>query len=310
MQKIATFPNFSKLDMGLKNSYNQLYAQYPPYSDFSFGNLVIWLNQFQDLKISLLHDNIVIRCRNLFEDGKEIISILGDNRIDESLDALFSYLKSAGLPPHLDMVPEIVIKSLKDASQYKVQLERDNSNYILSTSLLASLEGSAYGRLRRQMRRFEELHKNNYVIKEIDLTDPQEVQKIVNNIHLWDKIYTHNDQERQESIVINTSLLYAKELGFRNLSLFVDGKVQAITLYQKIPQKQYVIGNHTKANYKYRNAFNFLIHHLALRLNDEGIEFINFEQDLGLSGLREHKLGLRPISFLEHYSVSLLGGKE
>src|SRR5690348_378296 len=97
---IAQFPDFTLYDFSLNK-------EYPPYSDFSFGNLGIWLNQYQDLRISLLNGNIVVECRNLFEDGKHIISILGNHAMDASFEAIFEYLKVSRLPLRIDLVPEV-----------------------------------------------------------------------------------------------------------------------------------------------------------------------------------------------------------
>ena len=35
---MPTFPKFTKFSIALKDDYNKFYAQFPPYSDFSFGN--------------------------------------------------------------------------------------------------------------------------------------------------------------------------------------------------------------------------------------------------------------------------------
>jgi hypothetical protein len=300
---IAQFPDFSFYDFSLKDEYNAIYKEHLPYSDFSFGNLGIWLNQYQDLQISLLNENIVIECRNLFEDGAHILSVLGNNEMDTTFAILFDYLKASGQPSRIDLVPETTIFALKNPEKYRVDLERDNANYILSTENFVSLEGSVNGRLRRQIRGFEREYGNRLSVKEFDLTKEENIRSVINHAHLWDKIYTYNDQEKQESYVINTSLRHAKELEMRNLSLLVDDRIQAIAIYQEIPQNEYVIGNHTKSNHQYRNSFNYLLYALSQELLKRGVRYINFEQDLGIAGIREHKLGLRPVSFLNHYSV-------
>lgn len=298
-----TFPQFIELDLSQKETYNQFYSRFPPYSDFSFGNLIIWLNQYHDLHIATLNGNIVLECHNLFENGKYVLTLLGDKEIEKTLDALLAYQRESGHTPGLSMVPQTVINNIVNPQKYDIIYERSNANYILDAAQLAALEGSTYAKLRRQINYFEREYAGRFEISARDIESLEEVKKVVNNIHTWDAIYTHNDQERQESYVINTSLKYARELCFKNLSLVVDGSIQAITLYQMIPQSDYVIGNHTKSNYNYRYAFNYLIHKLAQKLYSEGIPYINFEQDLGIAGLREHKMGLRPIHFLDSYSI-------
>lgn len=301
---IGQFPEFTLYDFSLKDEYNAHYKYFLPYSDFSFGNLAIWLNQYNDLRLSYLNGNLVIECRNLFEDGKHVISLLGTNMVDESFDTLFDYLTTTEQAIRIDLVPEETIAALKNPQKYNILLERDNANYILSTEKLASLEGALYGRIRRQVKGFEREYEGRFTIQEFDITQKEKIHSIINHVHLWDKIYTTNDQEKQESYVINSSLSHATHLGMRNLSLLIDGQIQAIAIYQVIPHREYVIGNHTKSNHQYRNSFNYLLHRLAVELHASGVKHINFEQDLGITGIREHKLGLRPVTFLHHYTVT------
>jgi hypothetical protein len=304
---IAHFPEFSNFDMSLKAEYDSIFGEFPPYSDFSFGNLMIWLNQYQDLRLSLLHGNIIVECRNLFEEGKHILSVLGNNSMDATFRSLLRYLADSQQPQVLEMVPETSVEALSNPGVYDIEEERDNFNYILSTGEWSKLEGSRYGKLRRQINNFIHTYEGRFEVKKLDLRDPRTVNTIVNNIHLWDRIYTDNDVEQQESYVMSSSLSNAEALNFHNLSLFIDGQIQAISLYQKIPQSDYVIGNHTKSNYQYRYSFNYLMYELAQQLHERRVAYINFEQDLGLPGLREHKMGLRPIDFLKFYSVTPSG---
>lgn len=310
MPTINHFPASTVFTAALKPAYDQLYAKYPPYADFSFGNLAIWLDQLGDLRISVHGGNIVIECSNLFDAGRHTASVLGTNNVDETIDAVFLHLKDTGQSAHLRMVPESTVESITDTSKYVITEERDNHNYVLSTERLATLSGSSYGKLRRQVRKFESVHAGRFVIKELDLTDASSLLMLVNHMHQWDTIYTYNDQEKQESRAITTALQHAGDLGLRNLSLLVDGTIHAFSLYQPVPQPGWVIGNHTKASHHHKNAFNYLLHRLAATLNEEGVSYINFEQDMGIPGLREHKLGLRPVTFLKSYSVEPSPGNE
>lgn len=303
MTKIALFPEFTRFGLGLKDDYDKICRQFLPYADFSFGNLAIWLNHFDDLEISLLNDNLITKYTNFFDNNSYTVSILGKTRVDETIDAVFGYLTAHGHPLLLTVIPHTTIAHIKHSERYKITPQRDNYNYILSTEGLANLTGSSYGKLRRQVSRFEREYENRYQVKEFDLSIVSDMKLLINGIHGWDRLYTANDEEKSESLVLNASLNFASDLDIKNLSLLIDGSIHATTFYRQLPQGDHVLANHTKASYAHRNAFNVMVHKLAQHLYSQGIMYINFEQDLGIPGLREHKQGLRPIHFLEHYSI-------
>ncbi|MCA9350135.1 DUF2156 domain-containing protein [Candidatus Nomurabacteria bacterium] len=302
---MPTFPKFTKFSIALKDDYNKFYAQFPPYSDFSFGNLIIWLNQFRDLEISNLNGNIVYRFTNLFMDEQPMISLLGNTKIDQTLKDLLEYQISIGHPPEISMVPETIKTKVQDIKGLKISEEHGNANYILDTEKLTILPGTHYGKLRRQYSRFTREYCGRYEIKTLDIRDNRNACELVNGIHAWDRLYTKNDQERHESRAINTSLQHAKHLEMSNISVYIDGKLEAIALYQILPQHSYVIGNHTKANLGFKYLFNFTVLSMAKHLHEEGYPYINYEQDLDIPGLKEQKMGLRPINFLKHYKIEI-----
>lgn len=305
IQQLPDFPNFTPLTLEMGEEYNNYYAQFPPYTDFSFGNLVIWLNQYGDLRLSVLNENLVFQFTNLFMQNTPMLSFLGINKVDDTVRELLAYQVSAENPPELSLIPEIVRRCITNHSGIKIIEEQDNANYVLDTFKLSKLEGTNYGKIRRQVKKFQAEYANRFEVKAIDIANLDNASLIVNNIHTWDRLYSHNDQEKQESAVINTTLKHAKDLPFKNLSVFIDGRIEAITIYQELPQVGFVTSNHTKANNNYPNLFNFTVHSLAKLLNEQNIPYINFEQDLGIAGLREHKSGLRPVEFLRHYRIEL-----
>lgn len=301
----STFPHFDPIRLDMREDYNKFYKQFDPYSDFSFGNLIIWLNQYGDLGLSELNGNVVIECHNLFDQGKYMLTMIGQTEVDKTLEAMFSYLREKGEKPELPFLPEVVVKHMRNPDRYEISEDRSSANYILSAEKLSNLRGSECENLRKQVKRFEKQYAGRFEVVEIDLQSSEGVRTLVNGMHIWDTIYTHNDLERQESHVINTALANAGALGFKNLSVLVDGHVQAMALYQNIPQPEYIVCNHMKVNFHYRYISTYLTYALAKRLYASGVPHMNFEQDLGIPGLREHKLRLKPVDFLKIYSVSL-----
>jgi hypothetical protein len=67
----------------------------------------------------------------------------------------------------------------------------------------------------------------------------------------------------------------------------------------------YAIGHFEKALKEHNGLYDYLKHTTAKELHEKGVKYINYEQDLGIVGLRQTKLLLHPEHYLKKYSISL-----
>ena len=68
----------------------------------------------------------------------------------------------------------------------------------------------------------------------------------------------------------------------------------------------YCMGHFWKADIGRSGIYNFLLHTIAEYLRTQDIEWWNFEQDLGIEGLRRSKMSFSPVNFRKKYKVSLV----
>lgn len=302
---IAKFPNFTKFSLNIETSYNKFLKNLEPYADYSFANLAIWLNCNADLELSSLNKNIVLRFSNILEDNQpKTYTIIGTNKIDKSIELLHSNLLKKEDVNVLYAVPE---ETAKKITKFHTDEDRDNFDYILSVDEQIHLFGTKFGKYRRKVNGFIKESGDETKIKELDLKNELDFYSLVNAMHTWDRIYDvgGNDVERIEAKAITNTLKYHERLGFRCIAILVNNQIEAFSLFRVNKLQSIVNINHTKCSYKYKHLFDFTVYATASKLKTEGIEYINFEQDLGIPGLREHKSGLRPIKFLKKYTVYL-----
>jgi len=77
---LPAFPAFRRLDLEAdRERYNAFFAQFPPYADFSFGSIHIWLDAADDLVACELDGNLVLRFTDVFRDGQLALSVLGSH---------------------------------------------------------------------------------------------------------------------------------------------------------------------------------------------------------------------------------------
>jgi hypothetical protein len=309
MYKAPDFPKHIEYKQISLDEYSQLYPLGKIHADFCFGNLGTWLDLNHDLKISTLNNNLVLSYSSIFENNDPTISLIGLNQIDKSLDEIFSYQKKHGLKQKISFVPEETIEKIENKQNYQISDNRDNWDYILDSYSLSRMTGNNFRSFRRKVIRFIKEYGQDVVIREIDLSDMQQNQTIINAMHTWKSVYTlsENDKMRVEGKAINAALLLAPKIKNLCIGIYINGNLESFCIFQIHEQnnkKLVAIANHIKCNYDFEHIFDFTTFCLSSYLYQKKIISINFEQDLGIDGLRQHKLMLRPTGFLKKFTIT------
>ena len=288
-----------------KDLYNRLVADFPPFSDISFSNLHIWWNMDGKLAVSRLNDNLVLNYSLPFDAEHSGYGLIGIHNIDESIEAIFKRLKETGGQVRVVNVPEFTIDKIKHKSAFKINEEADFHEYIMSSRQLADLEGRDYGRIRRKVQRFvRETEDHDVQVHPLRMDSPEVRANALKVIKSWHQKYpSQNDPERLEEQALQNTLAHAPVLGTKGLGVFIDKKLHGLTLFHPTPDNNHYIVNHMKVDYKYPYIFDFLTNELAKYAVKNGVEYLNMEMDLGMEGLRQHKMGLRPVMFYKKFTV-------
>jgi hypothetical protein len=300
------FPNFKKLNLEDRQQYESLVEAYTPFSDMSFTTLHIWWNLDEKLFFSVLNQNLVLNYYQPFDKPGAGLSLLGNHQVDKSIGEIFEYLKSYGRQQRLVHVPEFVIKEIEAKDAYDISEEADMHEYVMDAAACAKLEGRELGRIRRKVNRFlRETEDYQLELKELDLSLEKERGTVIAAIEDWRQRFPKaNDPGRTETDAIKSALKHHRALEIKNLALFIDGKLHGVALFHQSQDRKYYILNHLKVDYSFPFIFDYLTNQVALAAHHNDIPYLNMEMDLGIEGLRQHKLGLRPVDFLKKYSVS------
>lgn len=304
-----SFPNFRRLTLEDKDAYAQLVSQYTPFSDISFTTLHIWWNLDEKLFYSLLNGNLVLNYSQPFDTPGAGLCLIGHHEVDSSIQALFDYLGEHRRRPRLVHVPQFTIEKITQKDKFSIQEEPDMHEYVMDAKACARLEGRELGRIRRKVNRFlREVEGHKLELKQADLSLQHERQRILDAVSDWQRKFPKaNDPGRTEGHAISASLRHHKALDIRNLCLFIDGNLRGVALYHGSHDGKYFILNHLKVDYTTPFIFDYLTNQVAVKAVEQDVPYINMEMDLGIEGLRQHKLGLRPVEFLKKYTVSAGG---
>jgi hypothetical protein len=295
---IATYPDFSKLSLEHKDQLARFTAKFEPYSDFNFVSLFSW-NTDGSAEVAILDGNLVIRIPD-YLDGHPVYSLLGDNRIDASVETLLQSV------PKLELVPEAVIQKLEQPGLYAIAEDENNFDYVYDVSHLIHLKGSHFKKKRNKNNVFVKEHEGYElvvkVVKDLDVAHIEALQQVDRQ---WAQIASRDKGD---------ILAERKALGrlFENFSAFeliivevvVDNEIKAFSVNELLASG-YALCHFEKALTTHHEHLNtFLTIEVAKKLHEAGCEFMNWEQDLGLEGLRRSKQSYHPIRMLKKYTLS------
>ncbi len=298
---IPTFPSFQKLIVEHEHSVKSALVGFKPYSDFDFTSLWSWDIQ-ESIAVSALHENIVF----LFSDylTKDMFfSFLGKNEIDATIKILLEHSFKQGYGTSLKLIPGEIVDLIKDPGTCEVVADRDNFDYILHLPTMVDIRARRNKSRRRKVELFDSLYG-----------DHVSVRGLVINKESLDRLLGLFDTWASTKNIANTEIQSEREAIVRLFQLPVPNKLQLTAIFlgdeligfsiDELLNKNYALGHFIKANTKYLGVFQYLEHQVNLNLTNQGIEFLNIEQDLGIEALRMSKLGQHPCTLLEKFTLT------
>lgn len=232
--------------------------------------------------------------------GNQIWSILGDTNIDQSLNELLN------ISQVISLVPETTVQNIEDKHLFNINEGRDNFDYIYKLSDLTKLEGKKYKKIRNKSNNFTAENGSRdlsiTVKKNIDHLDSKkyiDIDRIWANHPVAEDKYLNSDGRALEILLSN-----ADKFDLLVIEIMVDGEIKAFSI-NEILNKKYAICHFEKVIKSYHaNLSSFFVTEVAKKIIETGCSLVNWEQDLGLEGLRQSKMSYNPTGFLKKYTIS------
>lgn len=299
MTAVPEFPRFVPIDISTKEIIEKYTTKYATFSDFNFTNLFSW-NISEEMSLAVLNDNLVIKFCD-YISGEVFLSFLGDNSPVDTARRIISYSINRGLPPALRLVPEVCVNALQQDPNFIVEEDIDNHDYIISLADIAQLSGSKQKHTRRLVKKFEQSYGEAASFREIDICSKLNQRQLVEVFQARETRKTLNYSEHELN-ALKRLMNYSGKLGLRCYGVSIHNKLRAFIILET-GRAGRVTGHFWKADTSYRGLYHYLLHKLSIALLAEGRQLMNIEQDLGISGLRQAKMLLRPVGFLKKFSV-------
>jgi hypothetical protein len=294
---ITKFPEFSRLSLDHKKKITRIISAYEPYADFNFTNLYCW-DTDDTAEIALLNKNLVIKYPD-YITSETLYSIIGHTKIDESLTELFSHTNK------LKLVPESVINKIKTKNKFNVNEDLDNFDYIYQVKDIATLAGAKYKKKRHKIHQaIDELSEGMVITNTMTLT-PELQRKLLDLFDTWANETHESDESTQLERKALSRLLEASiKLNVIFTTIELNDIIVAFSIHELLKNK-YALCHFEKAKSVHGNIYALVINKATSELLKHSVRYVNWEQDLGITGIRQAKMGYHPSKFLKKYTVTL-----
>lgn len=292
---IPDFPTFAPLGIEHQQAIRNITANYLPYSDFNFTSLFCW-NTEETTNASILNGNLVIKMADYITD-ETVYSVIGSRDTEQTIGVLLNEFKE------LKYVPEDVVRNLTSGN-FHITEDRDQFDYVFSLPAHAELAGGHFKGRRNKSRKFVRDNYTDLALRKIDFDDSSTRSEISEVFSHWagEKERDHSEV-RREGAAINRLFEYSANFTLVGMQIFLHGKCVGFSI-NEILNDDYAICHFQKALLAYPHMDAFLTNLVAIELGHFGCRFINWEQDLGLPGLRELKTSYGPDHFLKKYRIT------
>jgi hypothetical protein len=295
------FPEFSRLTLADKEAYTQFIRDLPPVDNMSFSSLMTWWNPLDNMSVAELNGNLVVPYWLAGTEKHSGLCLIGTNKVDESITAIFDYQKARGDKPRLVNVPGFVIGNIQYPELFTFKEEKRYTEYVYRLSRFYPLHNMPFYWRRKVRRRLEQVGDKT-VVRSLDLRNHENARLLLSATDEWAPKGV-NDFGKVEADCLRIFLDNPRALDIQNMCLFVEGKLHGFCLYTASIDKRYVAVKHIKATDTLSLGFEYMAYQFAQYINEDGAQFVNLNTDQGLMHLRMFMLAIGPHSFFHKYVV-------
>lgn len=291
--------NFKNLTLEDKTVFDKYLKPYKfNTSGYSFTNLFIWRKCYH-IQYTIIDDVLIIKKMG-FDGSCYFMQPIGYNlnNLNSIIEILCRYRDEFNLDYLFKEAETSFVNDLKSlyGDKFLIKEDRNNFDYIYKSDSLISLSGK---KLHSKKNHYNNFIKN-YEYETKIITDDL-VNDTIKAARKWCLKENCKDHLIYELHGTEEILKNKSKLDFIGMLVYVNGKISAFTIGEKINEEMAII-HIEKADSDIRGLYNF-INKKFVEMNFSDVPFINREQDLGIKGLRKAKLSYRPIKLEPKYTI-------
>lgn len=290
--------HFVPLQLSDRQLCEEIFASYPQtLSGYNFTSLYGWNQIYRFLWTQLEDLTLLIAAWDKEEQRYHLVQPVGVFS-DTSQEFL---LKQLSLWPDLVKIIGASTEFLENfpsfCAHFLVEEDRDRANYLYRTVDLANLEGRRFEKKRNLISQVDKFY--HWILKDLDATC-QDCPRIL--LKLGEK--GEDDPGIQEELlVLNTILHDYDHLRAKGYMIQIENKTVAFSIVDELnPTTQVVLFE--KADRQFKGLFQLINRETSKKIQTNGYEWINREEDMGIEGLRRAKLSYQPSELIMSYTLT------
>lgn len=273
----------------------------PEISELTFTNFFIWRSHYR-FQWSSYKDWLLVMGQEE-EKGFFAVEPIGNSPRQEVTFMLLKWLKEqkGASPPRIERADKRLVAELEGAENILVEPSRDHFDYVYLRDELVELAGNKYRSKRNNINKLLRLYSVAY--------EPLSKEHVAECLELQEKWCNQRRCRADLNLMgeweaIREILAHYESLDLRGGVILINGRVEAFTIGETLNPDTAVI-HIEKANGDISGLYAIVNQQCCDKCWGD-VKYINREQDLGMSSLREAKLSYYPDHFVEKFRVSLI----
>jgi hypothetical protein len=278
---IPVFPEFKPLELSDRAAIEAVVHSFPPYSDFSFTNLYAW-----NAQVSSLHGNLAVRFTDYVWESP-VLTFIGHHRQAETAMHLLGMAKAQCQPAVLRLVPACAAAALAEAG-FAVTEDDAAADYVYAVEHIASMHEWSGHSVRQSIRQFSARYPD-YTVRHAPL-HAIEASEFRALFALWAARKGYASPQASHEYHAFERFLRLAEPCIETVGLYVDARLVGYSSFELLPGETAIV-HFSKTDHAFHGGVGDILNWEEARLlHARGVKHYNWEQDLGLQGLRQSKM--------------------
>jgi uncharacterized protein len=268
----------------------------PQASEYTFTNLFMWRRKYHPKW--MISQECLFVIMDPIGDLPFALFPIGPGDKRAALKVLKQMMLENFEESRIFRVESRMLEKFVDTSQFTVEFDRDNSDYVYLSDDLIRLPGNKYHKKKNHLNRFKKKWDFEYRDLDIGLID-----RVLQLQEDWCEIKDCGESPDliYEDQAVYEALKNYEALGFKGGAILINDKVEAFSFGERLNTNTAVI-HIEKANPEIPELYTLINQMFAMNAWSD-LRYINREQDLGLEGLRKAKESYYPDHLVEKYSL-------
>lgn len=296
---LPEYPHFRPILLADKRDYEEFLGEHFA-GDLSFSNLFNWRINNDRTKISRLNNDLLINSCDLSEN-KQLTWIISHHNPNKTIKEILKFESPI-------VIPETLIESVNQ-SNYCITPDLNNFEYVVKVDDLLMHKGSNLRNFRIDLKKFEDKYDStlDFVTTRMKWDKSKlysEIEFLFEKWRKYKKIKKEISSSEKSALtrLLKHSNLY--DLWLLKAVRKNDGHLISFGTIEIFPENNIAIIGFLKTDYSFDGISSRMVLEIAGLCKSLGIEYINYEQDLGIASLRKFKQKLNPVKYIKKYLVS------